>query len=377
MTIARPSPARLDAVEFNNMVTPYTNRLFDRLKNDGLEFAVVSCTRAERNRSWSVSPTKAYAHEILPGIELEVGPRRFAHLNRGVFRTLSRLRPRMIVLTGFYPSMLLGLVWSRWTGTPIALRIDGGEEDMPQSAYHRLFRPMVLKRCRAALACSEKGAAFFRKAGFDQSGIFHMPLVPAWDAPSSLPDFQSRGIDLIWVAEITDAIKNAAFFVEVAARLKQQRPGLTVRVIGRGPDQRAMLDGFAAAGIHVRHEEAVAWEQMAEALSDARLLLLPSNREPWGLVCNEALQCGTPCLVSPHVGAAGDLVLDGVNGRVLPLDVDRWVIAAAELLGDDSTWSGMSEQARSSMMSRGIESSAKIYREMVAYVLRADTSRLQ
>jgi glycosyltransferase involved in cell wall biosynthesis len=107
------------------------------------------------------------------------------------------------------------------------------------------------------------------------------------------------------------------------------------------------------------------------------LLLLPSNREPWGLVCNEALQCGTPCLVSPHVGAANDLVLDGVNGRVLPLDVDRWVIAAAELLGDASAWSAMSERARASMASRGIESSAKIYREMVAYVLRADTSRLQ
>jgi glycosyltransferase involved in cell wall biosynthesis len=127
----------------------------------------------------------------------------------------------------------------------------------------------------------------------------------------------------------------------------------------------------------VRHDETLAWELMADALSGAKLLLLPSKREPWGLVCNEALQCGTPCLVSPHVGAANDLVLDGVNGRVLPLDVDRWVIAAAELLGDANAWSAMSERARASMASRGIESSAKIYREMVAYVLRADTSRLQ
>ena len=70
-------------------------------------------------------------------------------------------------------------------------------------------------------------------------------------------------------------------------------------------------------------------------------------------------------------------MLDGVNGRVLPLDVERWVNAAAELLGDASAWSAMSERARTSMASRGIESSAKIYREMVAYVLRADTSRLQ
>ncbi|MEO7691164.1 MAG: glycosyltransferase family 4 protein [Sphingomonas sp.] len=377
MTDLNPSPVRLDAVEFNNMVTPYTDRLFTRLKNDGLELAVVSCTRAERNRSWSLSAKKPYAHEVLRGLELEVGPRRFAHLNRGIFRTLSRLRPKMIVLTGFYPSMLFGLAWSRWTGTPIALRVDGGEADMPQTAYHRLFRPMVLKHCRAALACSEKGAAFFRKAGFEDARIFRMPLVPAWDPPPSLPRFQQRSVDLIWVAEINDRIKNAGFFVQVATRLKKRRPDLTIRVIGRGPDQRAMMDGLAAAGINVRHDETVAWDEMAEALSCAKLLLLPSKREPWGLVCNEALQCGTPCLVSPYVGAADDLVLDEVNGRVLPLDIDRWVEAAAELLDDASGWSAMSERARASMAPRRIEASAKIYREMVAYVLRAETSRLQ
>jgi glycosyltransferase involved in cell wall biosynthesis len=184
-------------------------------------------------------------------------------------------------------------------------------------------------------------------------------------------------VDLIWVAEISDPIKNAGFFVQVAARLKQRRPDLTVRVIGRGPDQHAMLDRLAAAGINVRHDETIAWDEMADALSGAKLLLLPSKREPWGLVCNEALQCGTPCMVSPHVGAADDLVLDGVNGRVLPLEIDRWVAATAELLEDASGWSAMSERARASMAPRGIEASAKIYREMVAYVLRADTSRLQ
>lgn len=377
MTDPHPSPAGFDAVEFNNMVTPYTDRLFSRLKKDGLQLAVVSCTRAERNRSWNLPAAKPYAHEILPGVELEVGPRRFAHLNRGIFRTLSRLRPKMIVLTGFYPSMLLGLAWSRWTGTPVALRVDGGEEDMPQTPYHRLFRPMMLKQCRAALTSGEKGAAFFRKAGFEDARIFRMPLVPAWDPPASIPDFQARDVDLIWVAEISDAIKNAGFFVQVATALKQLLPDLSVRVIGRGPDQRAMLDGLVAASIDVRHDEAVAWEKMVEALSGAKLLLLPSRREPWGLVCNEALQCGTPCLVSPHVGAADDLVLDGVNGRVLPLEVDRWAEAAAALLRDARAWSAMSERARASMAPRGIGSSAKIYREMVAYVLRADTSRLQ
>lgn len=48
----------------------------------------------------------------------------------------------------------------------------------------------------------------------------------------------------------------------------------------------------------------------------ADVLVLPSSVEPWGLVVNEAMACGTPCIVSDSVGASGDLVEDGRTGLV-------------------------------------------------------------
>lgn len=374
--MATRAPHTLDAVEFNNMVTPYTRRLFDRLNADGLGLAVVSCTRSERNRRWQPGGESGFHHEVLRGISVEVGPRRFAHLNRGIFRTLSRLRPRLLVLNGFYPSMLLGLLWARLTRTPVALRVDGGASDMPMSAYHRLFRPMLLRRCRAVLTCGAKGAAFFRDAGIDERRIFHMPLVPAWDGPGAVPDMASRGHDLLWVAEISDAVKNAGFFARVAVRLNEMRPGLRVRVVGTGPDQQSMLATLAGAGVAFRHDESVPWDDMQAVFCDARLLLLPSRREPWGLVCNEAMQCGTPCLVSSHVGAADDLVIDRVNGRVLPLEVERWAVAAAELLDDAPAWHRSSQAGLAAMTKRGLGASVAAYRAMVAFVLRAETGGL-
>jgi glycosyltransferase involved in cell wall biosynthesis len=42
--------------------------------------------------------------------------------------------------------------------------------------------------------------------------------------------------------------------------------------------------------------------------------ILPSTREEWGLVVNEAMACGAPVIISNRVGAHFDLVKEGVNG---------------------------------------------------------------
>jgi len=52
------------------------------------------------------------------------------------------------------------------------------------------------------------------------------------------------------------------------------------------------------------------------AMSD--VLVLPSWRETWGMVVNEALCFGLPVVVSDQVGAAPDLVQNGHNGFIFP-----------------------------------------------------------
>jgi glycosyltransferase involved in cell wall biosynthesis len=48
------------------------------------------------------------------------------------------------------------------------------------------------------------------------------------------------------------------------------------------------------------------------------VLCLPSDYEPWALVINEAAAAGQAIVASQVVGAAAELVRDGLNGRVFP-----------------------------------------------------------
>lgn len=350
-------------VEFNNMVTPYTARLFEAVNAAGDELAILSCTAREPNRAWGeVRPR--FRHIVLPGRSFLVGPRRYAHLNRRIIRTLSSLRPNALVVTGLYPSMLVAAMWAWASRTPMALRMDGGAADMPTSLAHRLVRSFILARSRAVVTCGRKGYDYFRSQGVPPERLHVVPLIPAWDARPEPAPLQQRSYDLLWVAELDDSMKNISHFRDVVIALHRRRPNLRVRLVGHGKEGAAVLAALRQESVDFHHDSAIHWSEMGAVFSSARLFMLPSRREPWGLVCNEAMQCGTPCIVSPMVGAADDLVTNE-NGRIVPLDVEAWAIAADSLLEDEALWDRLSSRAHADARARTITNSAQIYRNML------------
>jgi glycosyltransferase involved in cell wall biosynthesis len=83
-------------------------------------------------------------------------------------------------------------------------------------------------------------------------------------------------------------------------------------------------------------EEQVVWpgflqyDELPAAYQYAGAFVHPARQEPWGLVVNEAAAAGLPLLVGRNVGAACELLRDGVNG--LLVDPDDWEAVAHGLL---------------------------------------------
>src|SRR5262249_31926756 len=106
----------------------------------------------------------------------------------------------------------------------------------------------------------------------------------------------------------------------VAALAEAARPGgaLAGLVVGDGPLRGACEAAARDSGAPVHFAGFLNQSEIGNASPAADLLVLP-GAESWGLVVNEAMSCGRPCLVSDAVGCGPELVVPGETGDVFPL----------------------------------------------------------
>jgi glycosyltransferase involved in cell wall biosynthesis len=232
---------------------------------------------------------------------------------------------------------------------------------MPQNIYHRVTRPVVVGRSRAIICASEKGRSFFVDQGTEPRKIFVANIVPAWSRPADIPGFAQRRHDLVWCGWVNDERKNWPFFVSLVLELKRRLPALSVRIIADSPSKPKELDQLSGAEVAFEYSPHIPPDEISSVFTTARVLALPSKSDAWGLVCNEAMQCGTPCIVSPFVGAAGELVVDDACGLVRPLEVEQWAAAISLLISDPVRWSGMSDAAMQAASQYSLNQSARRY----------------
>ncbi len=127
--------------------------------------------------------------------------------------------------------------------------------------------------------------------------------------------------------------------IEVLARAwPQARSPATLVVVGDGPLAMRLrpLPRTRLLGPLARDQLPVAYRAAAMALLPS--IPTPRFREPWGLVCNEAMHQGRPMVATSAVGAvAGGLVRDGQTGLVVAPGDPMALAAAIDRLLDDQT----------------------------------------
>ena len=75
---------------------------------------------------------------------------------------------------------------------------------------------------------------------------------------------------------------------------------------------------------------------LPQVYAAADLFVMPSDREPWGLVLNEAMVAGLPPVACDAVGAARDLIVEGITGFTFPVGDWRLMTHHVDRLAEDA-----------------------------------------
>jgi glycosyltransferase involved in cell wall biosynthesis len=143
--------------------------------------------------------------------------------------------------------------------------------------------------------------------------------------------------------------KQVPALVPAIALARETIPQLGGEIYGDGPDRPKVVAAIADLGLDgiVTAPGFVNGEVLAEALSTAMCLVLPSRREGYGRVVIEASARGVPVVVAAGPdNAATELVEEGLNGTIAssarPSDLALAVVAidrlGATLRASTSDW---------------------------------------
>jgi glycosyltransferase involved in cell wall biosynthesis len=203
---------------------------------------------------------------------------------------------------------------ARRTGIPFVLWASlWAHPRTPAHALSWLPTTQLYRRADAVVTYGVHVSDYVRRYRGARGNVFEAPQA-ATLAPAATPAEPHDGFRLLFAGRL-EREKGLDVLLEAWRRAALDPPAELV-IAGAGP--------LRPEGAGVRALGPLPREQLPALYAGADALVLPSVRtatflEPWGLVVNEAMQNGTPAIVSDEVGAAaGGLVVDGRNGLVVP-----------------------------------------------------------
>jgi len=274
---------------------------------------------------------------VMPGIALALRSQRYDAV-------IKSLNGRLMLPLTYGAARASGVPFVLWTGMWMH----------PATVVHRLSRPLTEAVYRGADAIVVYGE-HVRRFVAATPRVAPEKLFVAGQAVDAdrfrgvQPRVDGSAPEILYVGQFEER-KGLRYLLDAASRLGGAQARL--RLIGNGSEEHA-LRASAARLDNVEVVGHVAQADLPAQLARSRCLVLPSvstklDREPWGLVINEAMHAGLPVVATDTVGAAaGGLVRDGENGFIVPeRDPEALAGALRRLAADQQLARRLGERAR-------------------------------
>jgi glycosyltransferase involved in cell wall biosynthesis len=323
---------------------------------------------------WDVPLLEGYPHTFLRNLGNPAGPSRFAGFDTPEIKDIIRRgQYDAVLINGWDYKSAWQAIWTCWKSkVKVMVRGDSHLHTLrrpPVRVVKSLVYPCFIPRFDACLAVGQWSREYFLHYGASPERIFLVPHAVDVEAMGGDADrlssirpelrqswaLEPNATTFVFVGKFTET-KSPMDFVRAISAAAGQRAAVQGLMVGDGP-LRSVCENFA----HTHHVPVtftgfLNQSQIIKAYVAADALVLPSAGETWGLVVNEAMACGRPCIVSDHVGCGPDLIELGRTGAIFPRgDVDALTALMTGLAHDPYHLAFMSTEVRCKIQKHSIQ----------------------
>jgi glycosyltransferase involved in cell wall biosynthesis len=311
----------------------------------GLDVEVLYCHRATPHNqaqagfgvdfSWDVPLLEGYRYRFLRNVSRKPGVTEFAGTDAPDLRDiLVRERYDAVVVSGWHTRSYWQAIRACWQcGTPVMVRSDSHLHDARpalRQALKWLPYRYFISRFDACLAAGTWSKDYFLHYGARPERVIIVPhcvpqrvtsadqveaLCQEWRTRWGLPNDDS----VFLYAGKFIARKRPFDFIKAIASAAASGAPVHGLLVGDGPLRNEMESMAGALRAPVTLTGFLNQSAIHAAYAASDVLALPSDQDTWGLVVNEAMTYGRPCIVSDRVGCGPDLIVHGQTGFIAPL----------------------------------------------------------
>jgi len=299
-------------------------------KQPGINLTVIEVNARAIGREWEVQ-RKAEDFKLITLFEDYKHNTSYIDMYHQLSQTLTASAPDAIFLPSWYePSSWMAIRWAKKNKRPCAVFVESTEIDHPRNFIRELPKKYFLKQMEGVIAAGPKSIEYVEKLGMPRDRICIVGNVvnnelfsseckslreePNKNCPPPLPAYKY----FLYVGRFSPE-KNLFTLLDAYQLYRNSSSGdhWALVLVGGGPLEQELKNYKINQKIEDVHF--IPFQQLSGLINYyafAGAFILPSAREPWGLVVNEAMLCGLPVIVSRNCGCASALVVNGVNGYI-------------------------------------------------------------
>jgi glycosyltransferase involved in cell wall biosynthesis len=325
------SSSRLKVVLLTNGFTPNRVPLWNALGRL-CDLTIVLLSPTEKRREWELS-----LEEIAPDVRI-AGAKQFYFYKMewslnlaflSVFKILDELMPQAVIVGGFEsPGYWAANSWARKKRVPIVLWMGSTllSSRTVGNPIVGFIKRQFVTRCDAYYTYSRSASEYLQHFGAPAdrivTGINHTNA-EHFLACERIGPFESCALlyvgRLISLKGVVELFKALALLTDLPWTLTIAGDGELRSVLTKDAERYGFAD-------RISWKSYIQQRDLNTVYRRADLLLMPSLKEVWGLVVNEALMSGVYVIGSNRAAASLELIKSGVNGEIVepePVALER------------------------------------------------------